>query len=126
MKFKNSKKQGDAGLGCAIAHFTLLGATVSIPLTDSQEYDLIIDEDSVLKKVQVKTSSYKVNNLSVVELRTKGGNKSGQTITKFDSSKVDYVFVLTDEGVYLIPSSRVECKSTLTLGKKYKEYLVED
>ena len=42
-KFSNSKKQGDWGLGRAIAYFTLKEYTVSVPLTESQDYDLIVD-----------------------------------------------------------------------------------
>lgn len=42
---KNSKKQGDAGLGEAIAYFTRLGYTVQLPLTDSQDYALVVDID---------------------------------------------------------------------------------
>lgn len=40
----NSKKQGDVGLGTDISFFTQRGWTVSIPLTDSQDYDLVVDE----------------------------------------------------------------------------------
>ena len=42
-KYKNSKKQGDAGLGIAIEYFTTKGYCVCIPLTDSQEYDLVVE-----------------------------------------------------------------------------------
>lgn len=127
VKFKNSKKQGDAGLGSAIAHFTLQGLMVALPLTDSQEYDLVIEENSILKKVQVKTSDYKNKyGIYVVDLTTKGGNKSGQTVKKFDKSKVDYLFILTEEGRYLIPSVEVTSKTNLNLGKKYQLYLIRD
>ena len=53
--FKNSKKQGDAGLGQAIAYFTSQGYDVSLPLTDSADWDLIVEMESGLKRVQVKT-----------------------------------------------------------------------
>jgi hypothetical protein len=43
VKFRNSKKQGDWGLGSAIAWFTAQGYTVALPITDSQHYDLIVD-----------------------------------------------------------------------------------
>ncbi len=54
MKFnaKNSKKQGDIGLGAAIAYFTFKGFTVSIPLTDSQDYDLVVDDGHKLSRIQ--------------------------------------------------------------------------
>lgn len=122
---KNSKKQGDAGLGSAIAYFTSLGSMVALPLTDSQEYDLIIDQNFDLKKIQVKTSDYRTKyNIHVVELCTKGGNKTGQSVKKFDKSKVDFLFILTNEARYLIPSSDVGGESKINLGTKYDKFKV--
>lgn len=123
---KNSKKQGDAGLGVAIGYFCAKGVTVSLPLTDSQDYDLIIDEDGLLKKVQVKTTNYKYGgkywnfNLSV-----KGGNQSFGTIKKFDNTKVDYVFVLCGDGTkYLIPSIDIKAKNNLSLYSPWDKFKI--
>ena len=44
--FKNAinwKKQGDIGMCYAMAYYSKLGWTISIPITDSQDYDLIVD-----------------------------------------------------------------------------------
>jgi hypothetical protein len=46
----NSKKQGYLGLGVAIGWFCQNGYVVNIPLTDSQEYDLVVDNGQGLKK----------------------------------------------------------------------------
>lgn len=46
------------GLGAAIAYFTKNEQTISIPLTDSQKYDLVVDFGDNLRKVQVKTSTF--------------------------------------------------------------------
>lgn len=55
----NSKKQGDVGMCYAIAYYSRLGWTVSIPITDSQDYDLLVENtDNNILKVQVKTSRY--------------------------------------------------------------------
>lgn len=65
----NSKQQGDVGLGAAIGWFTSKGYTVCIPLTDSQDYDLVVETKGKLEKVQVKTtSSTKENGNSTVWL----------------------------------------------------------
>jgi len=119
LKQKNSKKQGDVGLGSAIAWFTSQGYTVCIPLTDSQDYDLVVEIDDMMLRVQVKTTTQKnVAGSYVVGLRTLGGNQSFHTIKKFDKEKVDYIFVLTEDGSrYFIPSNDVEVKSQLTLSK---------
>ena len=54
MVFNTNKEKGNTSLGIAIAYYSSNGYTVSIPLNDTQDYDLIVDKDNVLKKVQVK------------------------------------------------------------------------
>lgn len=127
LKHKNSKKQGDEGLGVAIGWFSCQGFTVCIPLTDSQPYDLVVETDDGLKKVQVKTTRNVRNGRCEVELRTKGGNKSGTGKTKqFDPKTVDLLFVLTHDGrKYLIPTNRLRGTSTIVLCEYYAEFLLE-
>lgn len=38
----------------AIAYFSTNGYTVSIPLNDTQDYDLVVEKDNILQTVQVK------------------------------------------------------------------------
>ncbi len=124
---RNSKKQGDVGLGMAIGWFCANGYTVSLPLTDSQEYDLIVD-DGDLQRIQVKTSRHKAPSGSwKVDLRTNGGNMTGAGKTTWiDKSKVDYLFIVTGDGsMYYLPVTLLDEKSnSLTIGNKYKEYQV--
>lgn len=54
--FNNSLKQGNAGLGQAIAYFTKNNYGIALPLTDSEDWDLIASKDGKLLKLQVKTS----------------------------------------------------------------------
>lgn len=120
---ENSRKQGDVGLGSAISYFTRNGYTVCIPLTDSQKYDLIIENGEGLKKVQVKTTYSKRYNY-IVTVATSGGNKSGSKIYPFDPKNADYLFALTEVGdKYLIPSDVVP-KRTINLGKLYEKYKI--
>lgn len=120
--FKNTKKQGDWGLGLAIAYFSREECTISIPLTDSQDYDLVVDMDGELKRIQVKTTTYMRDSGSyAVSLTVKGGNRTGTSIKAFDSTKVDYVFIVTgDEDIYLIPASVLG--NSVSLGKEYDKY----
>lgn len=123
----NSKKQGDVGLGAAIAYFTRMGLTVSLPLTDSQDYDIIVDVDGKLNRVQVKTTSYKnQHGTFVANISTKGGNRSFNTIKKFNHDKVDSLFVLTSEGdAYWIPVSAFACKNHIALSNRKTEFKIE-
>lgn len=80
-----------AGSWDAIAYYSRLGWTVSIPITDSQDYDLLVENtDNNILKVQVKTSRYLTEGGTYqVSLKTCGGNKSGQTIKKMDKNYID-------------------------------------
>jgi hypothetical protein len=116
-KHRNTKKQGDEGLGCDIAWFTSRGYTVCVPLTDSQAYDLVVDDGDV-RRVQVKTTTYRRNKHFSVSMTIKGGNRSGiGKIKRFDSSAVDYVFIVTGDGCkYLIPSAEIKQNTILNSG----------
>ncbi len=50
MQFNTNKQKGNTGLGIAIAYYTSNGYTVSIPLNDTQDYDLIVDKNDILNK----------------------------------------------------------------------------
>ena len=127
-KANNTKKQGDIGLGIAIGWFVKNGMTVSIPLTDSQDYDLIADVHGRLQKIQVKTTSFKTKSKNyMVSLSVKGGNRTSKgTIKVFDKTKVDSVFiVVSDNTKFWIPCTSINVSNNITLCEKYKRFIVD-
>lgn len=122
----NWKKQGDIGMCYAIAYYSKLGWTISIPLTDSQDCDLVIDTGNSLLKVQVKTTTQIApNGFSIVSLRTNGGNKSGNNNKNFDQNKSDLLFIMTDKAEFFsIPRNEITALSAITLGEKYMPFKV--
>lgn len=115
--------QGNIGLGKAIDYFTSYQITVSIPLNDTQKYDLVADINGELKRISVKTSRYLKKNKYGVKLNRAGGT-SRKTIP-FDNSSCDYIFVLTgDNRIYLIPSKIITSKYTVIINEKYAQYEV--
>jgi hypothetical protein len=125
--FRNSKKQGDVGLAEACAWFTRNDFHVSIPLTDSNDYDLIVDDDDKLYRVQVRTTYHKTDHdIYKVNLAVSGGNRSGTGKMKyFNPKKIDLLFVLTENrDMYVIPSREIANTRTLNLGEKYKHFKV--
>ena len=114
----NSKKQGDIGMCYAMAYYAKLGWTVSVPVTDSQDYDLVVDNGTRLFKVQVKTTkSISPSGNYIVSLRTIGGNRS--------ENSSDLLFALTDSGdCYSIPKSEISAVSSVALGERYLPYRV--
>lgn len=114
------------GMCYAIAYYSKLGYTISIPITDSQDYDLIVDTGTNILKVQVKTTSYKTEHgVYSVGLKTCGGNKSGNSIKTFETNSSDLLFVLTNDGdCYSIPRHAITSKSSINLGEKVLMYKV--
>jgi len=122
---KNSKKQGDVGLGFAISYFTKCGYCVSIPLTDSQNYDLVVEMFGGLKKIQVKTTRFMRRGSYQANLKVCGGNKSGNSIKNFDNTSVDFVFILTEDStMYLIPSIDINSRCSISLNESRSKYIV--
>ena len=126
MIFKSNKEKGNAGLGIAIAYYSANGYTVSIPLNDTQDYDLIVDKNNVLKKVRVKATSCKTKyNKYQVALKSCGGTK-GETYKTIIDTKIDEVFVVTDTmEMFIIPIEEIKNKTTLNLCEKYEKNRVK-
>lgn len=102
-------------MGQAIAYYTKLGCTVNIPLNDCQEYDLVVEYPSGLKKVQVKTTKHKAKSGKyVVNLRTMSGYKDRY---QYKIGTYDVLFVVDELGnCYEFNSDDLkEYKNCLTL-----------
>ena len=125
MIFNTNKEKGNSSLGIAIAYYSSNGYTVSIPLNDTQDYDLIVDKDNILKKVQVKSSACKTKYGNYqVALKSCGGTK-GKTYKTVKETNVDEVFILLENlEMYIIPIKELHNKSTLTICNKYNKYKV--
>ena len=126
MKFNTNKEKGNTGLGIAIAYYSANGYTVSIPLNDTQDYDLIVDKDNKLKRVQVKATSCKTKyGIYQVALKSCGGTK-GKTYKTIIDTKIVEVFILTDTmDMFIIPIEEIKNKTTLNLCKKYEKNRVK-
>ena len=53
MNFTTNKEKGNTSLGIAIAYYTSNGYTVSLPLNDTQDYDLIVDKKNILRIILI-------------------------------------------------------------------------
>lgn len=125
MNFITNKQKGNSGLGMAIAYFSTNGYTVSIPLNDTQDYDLIVEKENLLQRVQVKSTGCigKGNNYQVA-LKSCGGT-SGKTNKTIIQTNVELLFILTaNKEMYLIPKKEIRNKSTLSLCDKYERFKI--
>ena len=123
MYFSTNKEKGRSSLGIAIGYFSINGYTVSIPLNDTQDYDLIIEKDGKIETVQVKSTDCKTKyGVYQVALKSCGGTK-GKTYKTVINTNVDKLVVITKElNIYIIPIKDIKNKSTLNLCSKYDVY----
>lgn len=110
----------------AIAYFTSNDYTVSIPLNDTQDYDLVIEKNNVLNTVQVKATGCKTKyGIYQVALKSCGGTK-GDTYKTVVDTKVDYLFIFTEEKkIFFIPRDKITNRTTLNLSNEYLQYEVK-
>jgi len=126
MNFLTNKDKGNSGLGMAIAYFSTNGYTVSIPLNDTQDYDLVVEKDKRLNTVQVKSTSFKTKyGIYQVSLKSSGGT-SGKIYKTVIDTNVDLLFVLTkDSDTYLMPIKELKNTSTLNLNENYEKWRIK-
>ncbi len=104
------------------------GFVVFYPIGHSPDIDLIADDGSAHRRVQVKTTTQWRDNRWEVTLCTRGGNRSWSGLVKrFSGSRCDSLFVLVADGRrWFIPAAAVTAGSKIALGgPKYAMYEVE-
>ena len=125
MLYGTNKERGNSGLALAIAYYSSNGFCVSVPLNDTQDYDLVVDIEGTLKKVQVKFTCYKKGAGYQVSLKSSGGTK-GVIYKTLINTDVDLLFVVcSDKTLYEIPLTDITNTSSLNLGEGKQRYRVE-
>lgn len=111
-----TQRKGDMAVTQAIATFTQMGFDVSLPITESAPYDLVVDVEEVLVRVQVRYSSS-----GSVDLRRVHSNSKGYVVKKVLSKVYDWLYVYKADGTqYLIK----ECMIGRRSFKPTEEFLV--
>lgn len=88
-----TQRKGDTAVAQAIASFTKAGFDVLIPLTESAAYDLAVDDNGVLKRIQVRYAG-----TGNVDLRRVHSNSKGYVVKKTKDVVYDWLYVLTNDG----------------------------
>ena len=123
-KCKNSKHQGSVGETRAIYEYTKLGYIVSKPMMDC-DYDLLVDDGSVIKKVQVKTTKTIKRGNYVCNLRVMGGNQTFTTVKHRTPESWDILFVVGCEGeCWSIPATEFKATNLLTIDSRFDRFKV--
>ena len=90
----NKKFIGRIGLSMAINYFTYQGYTVSLPLNDTQWYDLVIEKDGILQTVQCKATQTQIGEIN---LRSTGGTNGSVYDNVINHSELDYLFCVNKD-----------------------------
>lgn len=113
MEKEDRKQTGRTGLSMAITYFTLQGYTVSLPINDTQWYDLIIEKDDTFFTVQCKATQTDDNTIS---LRSTGGTKGMSYDNILNHSKLDYLFCVDNAlQMWLIPVKDIITTNQISL-----------
>ena len=126
MLFNSNKEKGNAGLSLAIGYYGSNGYTVSLPLNDTQDYDLIVGKDQKLYKVQVKATSQRSSQgYSIVSVSSSGGT-NGQVYKTVSDTDIDILFVVTELcEFYEIPIEEIYQSRTINLGPDKQTFRVD-
>lgn len=114
----------DAALPIAAAWFTVRGSTISLPI-EQAVYDLLVQSDDGIHRVQVKTTTTKSTGNGTVTVSRRPysvGNLAPRM--PYDPDVIDYFFIVDgDFDMYLIPSRVVAGRVAIQL-RTCRKYLV--
>ncbi len=86
-----------------------MGADVLCPLTESAAYDLVVDMNNSLKRVQVRFSSDKE-----VGLRRIHSNSKGYVVKRIRKDAFDWLYVLNKKGQEFLITQDLSGRSCIT------------
>lgn len=101
-----------------------MGWTVCVPITDSQDYDLVVEmPGDGLMKVQVKNICREVRpGCFEAQLGIRGGTRGG-IWKKPEEMRFDLLFIAAGDGTeWLIPRQMLRSSITVGIGTKNKRY----
>ena len=130
----DNKQKGNLAVASAIKHFVSAGYTVSIPLSDTAKYDLVVERDGTFQAVQCKYAGQRKSpGIFSVPLYVSGGNRSsGNRKAKYQRGDFDILFALCANGrAYAVPFQEIVGQTTINVGRgskwsKWEQYFLLD
>jgi hypothetical protein len=111
-----------AAIGRAIAWFAERGYRVATPV-EPAPYDLVVDVDGAFYRVQVKSSTAGRNTVGLT--RTVYDKATGKPTSRpYEDDQIDFFFIASAVGTYVIPYDAVRGKVRITLGHRCAEFKV--
>lgn len=96
-----NREIGRIGLSMAINYFTIQGYTISLPLNDTQWYDMVVEKDNQFYTVQCKAT---MTEDGAISLKSCGGTNGSAYDSILNHPELDYLFCVNkDFECWLIP-----------------------
>ena len=115
----NTVSIGDLGESCAIMRFTQAQAVVSKPLTNNARYDLIVEYNNKLYRVQVKTTAAIKDGKMEFATKTTNYTKGHWKSTSYTTDEIDVFFLYCAEnnwcGLYIPQEGTITQSLTIRL-----------
>lgn len=99
------------------AYLLSLGYNVSQPLCQDSKYDLIVDVNGKLLRLQVKTARLTDTNSIIFNCRSTTKNSSTHKSRSYSVDEIDYFATYWNHQVYLIPVGQCSSEKRLHLEK---------
>ena len=120
---KTKKEKGDIGLTASISEFTKEGYHVSLPIAEHLKYDMVIEKNNNLARVQCRYTTAK-ENLMRVKLRSVWSNRKG--VHKIKRNHNDYdilsVYCPNTNQCYFLADQEFEAQTALELNLKEEHH----
>jgi hypothetical protein len=114
---RTTQRKGDIATSRAIATFTAMGYDVSIPLTESAAYDLVVDDGFQLARVQCKYANQPCRQ---VDLRRIHSNSKGYVVKRTTEGSYDWLFVLDGRDTEFLIKACLAGRRSVTLQDEHK------
>lgn len=117
---ENTKKLGNLTELQCMTYLYGLGYSISIPFGNADKYDLILDIDDKLYKIQIKHSSEYVDlNGEIEYIKFKctwqSHNTTGYSKKKYQENEVDFFATFYNGQCYLVPVSECSAEKILRI-----------
>lgn len=89
---------------------------ISKPILDNARYDLLLDYNNKIYRIQIKTSHWNIENETIVfSCKSQHANAKGNKIMKYNPDEIDYFMTEWEDKYYLIPCDKERAQFTLRL-----------